>query len=80
MNSVENRWKLKNNTIKQVDDFSFMNWMNLQTLDMQYNQLSKPNAISKQAFKPLKRLKVLKFYFDQYDDLKLILVFLFGKK
>ena len=40
-----------------------MNWMNLQTLDMQYNQLSKPNAISKQAFKPLKRLKVLIFMF-----------------
>lgn len=58
-------FKLKNNTIKQVDDFSFMNWMNLQTLDMQYNQLSKPNAISKQAFKPLKRLKVrIMFYYN----------------
>ena len=54
-----------------------MNWMNLQTLDMQYNQLSKPNAISKQAFKPLKRLKVSRFW---KFSLKFTLVFLFGKK
>ena len=59
-----------------------MNWMNLQTLDMQYNQLSKPNAISKQAFKPLKRLKVLhhQIIFNLKYLIYLILVFLFGQK
>ena len=49
---------LRNNTIRRLDDYSFMNWMNLRTLDLQKNNMSDVNAISVQALKPLKKLKV----------------------
>ena len=49
---------LRDNTIRRLDDLSFMNWMNLRTLDLQKNNMSDVNAVSVQALKPLKKLKV----------------------
>ena len=46
--------------IDHLDDYSFLNWMNLQTLSLQENSLGHENSISKRAFRPLKKLKVRK--------------------
>ena len=58
---------LRNNTIRKLDDFSFMNWMNLRTLDLQKNNMSDVNAISVQALKPLKKLKVIGDILDIFN-------------
>lgn len=50
---------LKDNRIDHIDDYSFLNWMNLQTLSLQNNRLSRDNSISQRAFRPLKKLKYL---------------------
>lgn len=50
---------LKDNRIDHIDDYSFLNWMNLQTLSLQHNGLSKENSITRRAFRPLKKLKYL---------------------
>lgn len=50
--------------IDHLDDYSFLNWMNLQTLSLQENSLGHENSISKRAFRPLKKLKVRKKWYN----------------